>query len=74
MDLVPEYLDLDLAPGFLDLALVLEFQALGQVQVRVLLGWAEMSPELRGGRSLPSQHTPQHLSRGAHSKFPIRFP
>lgn len=54
LDLVPEFLDLDLVPGFPDLALVLEFQALGRVQVRVLLGWAEMSPELRGGRSPPS--------------------
>lgn len=38
LELVPAFPDLELVPGFLDLELVLVFQALGQVQVRDLLG------------------------------------
>lgn len=37
-ELVPVFLDLELVLGFPDLELVLVFQALGQVQVRGLLG------------------------------------
>lgn len=38
LELVPAFLDLELVLGFPDLELVLVFQALGQVQVRGLLG------------------------------------
>lgn len=59
LGLVLEFPDLGLVLVFPDLGLALEFPDLGQV--RGLLGWAEMTPELRGGRPLPSQHNPQHL-------------
>lgn len=74
LELLLEFPDLDLVLGFPDLELVLVFQALGQVQVRGLQGWAEMTPELRGGRPLSSQHIPQHLIMGLVVNSPLGFP
>lgn len=54
--LVLEFQDLYLVLAFLDLGLVLVFLALEQV--RGLLSWAEMTPELRGGRPLPPSTAP----------------
>lgn len=77
LELVLAFPDLELVLVFPDLGLVLVFLALGQVrvQVRGLLAWAEMTPELREGRlHAPSQHTPQHLIEGLIVNSPLGSP
>lgn len=73
-ELLLEFLDLELPLEFPDLELALGFQALGQVQVSGLQGWAEMTPELRGGRPLPCQHMPQPIIVGLAVNSPFGSP
>lgn len=75
LELVLAFPDLELGLVSLALGLVLVFLALGQVQVQVrdLLAWAEMTPELREGRPLPPSTSPAPRLR-AQSDSPLGSP